>query len=125
MFELATKVKLRFSYRGEVSVEDLWDLPLTELNAIAKKTNAEIKTLEGEEDFISGVQVSKPLEFAKLRLDILKHIITVKLDERDERAKAKEKVAQKAKILELINRKQDEALQGKSLDELNLMLDSL
>lgn len=86
MFEKATKIKLRFdSNLGRLSVEDLWDLPLqttksngTSLDSIARDVYKQIK----ESDTISFVDDTKNTnEELNLKLEILKHIITVKKEE--------------------------------------------
>ena len=124
MFEKASKLKLRFSYKGLVSVEDLWDISLTELNIIAKGVNRELKEIAGEEDFISVPNSSsKARDTLQLKLDILKHIIAVKMEQRDALKASKEKAEQKQKILEIISKKQDAALENKSIEELKALLD--
>lgn len=124
MFELASKTKLRFtSAKGVLDVESLWDLPLTELNEIAKKVNTQLKQLD-DEDFITGESVvSKEKDLGQLRLDILKHIIKTKIEIRDAKKLEKEKSERKAKILEIIASKQDASLQDKSVEELFALLD--
>ena len=44
IFEVATRNKYRFPYRGQISVEDMWDLPVTELDKIFKTLNKQVKT---------------------------------------------------------------------------------
>ena len=124
MFEKASKLKLRFNYKGLVGVEDLWDISLTDLNNIAKGVNRELKEVAGEEDFIStSTASSKAREVLQLRLDILKHIIAVKIEQRDALKASKEKAEQKQKIMEIISKKQDAALENKSIEELKALLD--
>ena len=124
MFEKASKLKLRFSYKGLVSVEDLWDISLTELNTIAKGVNKELKDVAGEEDFISVPNSSsKARDILQLKLDILKHIIAVKMEQRDALKASKEKAERKQKILEIISKKQDADLENKSIEELKALLD--
>ena len=48
LFEVATRRKYRFPYRGLVAVEDLWDLRTAELDAIFKTLNAEAKKVSEE-----------------------------------------------------------------------------
>ena len=123
MFEKASRLKLRFNYKGMACVEDLWDISLNELNTIAKGINRELKDVAGEEDFISSATVtSKARDILQLKLDILKHIIAVKIEERDAIRATREKAEQKQKILEIIGKKQDAALEGKSIEELKALL---
>ena len=61
----------------------------------------------------------------QLRLDVLKHIIGVIKTERDAAAAAASKKETKQKILEIIAKKQDDALSNKSVDELKAMLETV
>jgi hypothetical protein len=97
LFEQATRQKLRFpSNRGELTVEDLWTMPLQsksgfDVDTVAKTVNSKIKELS-EDSFVS-TKPSKALAQQQLMLDVIKHVIAVRLAE----AAAKEKrVAQKA-----------------------------
>lgn len=129
-FEKAVRLKLRFSTpQGTISTEDLWDLPLTSgsasranLNAIAKGISRQLKA-EGEEDFVNPQP--KANETLQLQLDIIKHVIQTKQAENEVVATAAAKREQKARLLELIARKQDAALEGKSLEELTEMVNAL
>lgn len=128
MFEKASRLKLRFNTtKGSIGIEDLWDLPLTSrskvnLDDIAKGLSRELKQCE-EESFV--VQQSSANEILCLKFDLVKHIIGVRLEE----AKAKESQAvnqaKKDKLSRLIEQKGDEALAGKSIEELIEMRDKL
>jgi hypothetical protein len=61
----------------------------------------------------------------QLKFDIIKHIIEVRLAENEANAKARQNGEQKQRILQLIADKQDEALKGKSLEELHTMITEL
>lgn len=121
MFIKASREKMRFSYKGVLTVEDLWDLPVTELDKIYKNLNAKAKE-SAEESLLSE---STEDETLNTQIEIIKYIVSVKLDERDKAKKAKERKEQKEKIMSIIASKQDEALQGKSIDELTKLLDEL
>ena len=58
-------------------------------------------------------------------IEIIRHIVAVKQQEAEERLKAKERREQKQRIMEIMADKQDEALKGKSLDELQKILDEM
>ncbi len=123
LFQQASRLKLRFpSPVGVVSVEDLWDLPLTStrtnqanLNNIAKGVARELKA-HGEEDFVNPRSTVD--ETLQLKLDVLKHVIAVRQAENEAGRAAAERKEKKAKLLDLIAKKQDQEWEGKSLEEL-------
>lgn len=122
MFDKATRLKLRFnSNKGQLSVEQIWDLSLTALNEMAKQLNRELKAAAGEDEDFIGENTSIDSQL-QLRFDIVKHVIGVKLSERDEVRNAQERKLHNQTIMELIHKKQQEELQNKSLDELKAML---
>lgn len=130
MFEKCARLKLRFvSPQGSLTAEDLWDLPLTStranqanLNNIAKAISRQLKS-ENEEDFVNPKSGAD--EALQLALDIVKHVIQVRQAENETARASAERKEKKAKILEVIARKQDQDLEGKPLEELQEMVTSL
>lgn len=122
IFEYATRNKVRFSFRGLISVEDLWDLSLTNLDSIYKELNKQPK--QSEEESLLNIKTHED-ELLNVKIEIVKHIVSVKLAEKEAREKASVKKAQKQKIMSIIAAKQDEALQNSSIDDLQKMLDEL
>lgn len=105
-----------------ISVEDLWDLPVQQLDTVFKTLNAEKK--QSSEESLLNVQ-TKEDEVLELKIEIVKHIVTTKVAERDERNKANEKKEQKQKLMEVLARKENEELEGKSAEEIKKMLEEL
>lgn len=122
IFEVATRSKYRFPYRGQISVEDMWDLPVTELDKIFKTLNKQVKTSQ-EESLLETK--SKEDEVLETQIEIVRHIVSIKQQEANEKLREKERKVQKQRIMEIMADKQDEALKGKSIDELQKMLDEL
>ena len=123
LFETAFKQKLRFqSVKGLLTTEDLWDLPLTTLNELAKSLSKQVKEA-GEESFIEVK--SSANEKLETMFEIVKHIIKVKLAERETLKVAKENATKKAQILELIHQKKNESLASMPVEELEKMLADL
>lgn len=122
MFEYATRNKVRFPFKGLISVEDLWDLSLTNLDSIYKTLNKQVKQSEEESLLNTKTTVDKELD---VQIAIVRHIVAVKLAEQEAREKASAKKAQKQKIMAIIASKQDEALQNSSVEDLQKMLDEL
>jgi hypothetical protein len=128
MFKEASKIKLRFgTQKGQVTAEDLWDLPLTSargvsLDGIARAVNRELKSSE-EESFVTTA--SKASAELTLKLEILKDIIASKVADREaSKSKAENKV-KKAKILDILAKKQNDSLENMSEEDLKQMVKDL
>jgi hypothetical protein len=129
LFLLASRKKFRFSSeRGELTVEQLWDIPLTSrsgfsVNNIAIEVNRELKSLEEE----SFVETSKNPRRDTLRamLELLKTVISVRQEEAQKASEATERATKRQAIMAAIEAKEQEGLQSASLDDLKLQLAAL
>lgn len=122
IFEYAVRNKVRFPFKGMISVEDLWDLSVTNLDSIYKTLNKQVKQSEEESLLATKTSVDTELE---VQIAIVKHIVSVKLAEKEASEKAHAKREQKQKIMSIIATKENEALQNSSIDDLKKMLDEL
>jgi hypothetical protein len=123
-FIAAGRAKLRFSTtQGSLPIEDLWDMSLATLDTIAKHVNKLLRD-EGEESFLPSTS-NKPASLNDLRLEILKHIIDVKVQEDENRKLRAERMAKINQLQELIAQKAVEELEGKSVKELTKEIDKL
>lgn len=129
LFEFASREKLRFpSPRGQLTVEQLWDLNLTskdgfDLDVIAKAVNKELKSVT-EESFVQAKKTSQQSKH-ELSLDIVKHIIATKEKEQEAAVSRAEKKVMREKLKSIIASKQDQKLESMSEDALLKMLDSV
>ena len=119
LFIMATRKKFRFPFKGMISIEDLWDLSVQNLDNVFKTLNAEVKQVREE-----SLLTTKSTEDAELdaKIEIVKYIVKIKLEEADKKKQAAAMREQKRRIQEILANKQDEALQGKSIEELQAML---
>mgnify|MGYP003493716625 FL=1 len=122
LFENATRGKYRFSFKGSITVEDLWDLSPQNLDTIYKSLTKELKQSQEESLLVKKTEVDAVLDD---KINLVKYIVLTKLKEEDQRNKEREFKEKKQKILGLIADKQDNELQSKSIDELKDMLESL
>ena len=129
IYKKASKKKLRFSTnRGSLPVEQLWDLPKEEIRQLvikareaAKKSSGEVN--DSELSFLDSPVKTKATD-DELRFDILKDIYLTKKSSEEKAQKKAEAKANNKKILEIIARKQDEALEKKSIKDLEKLLES-
>ena len=122
MFEKAVKDNYRFPYKGQIAVEDLYDLPLGSLDTVFKTLNAEVKRTD-EESLLQTKTAEDDILATKI--EIVKYIFNEKLEEKKNRQEAAERKEKKQKIMQIIATKQDEALQNASVEDLQKMLDEL
>ena len=124
MYEKIIRNKLRFdSGKGLLTVEDLWDLPLTggkaSLDEVAKTLYRQLKSGD-DVSFVTPAQMSD--ETVQLKFDVVKRIIDVRLLENAAAATARANKEKKQRLLAIIDQKENEALLGTSLDELKAMV---
>ena len=122
MFEVATREKMRFPFKGTISVEDLWDLSVQNLDKVFKTLNSQRK--EAQEESLLNAKSSED-EVLDTQIAIVKYIFDVKLDEQATRVKAAENKEKKQKIMALMAKKDDEAMENMSREELQKLLDEL
>lgn len=122
MFEVATRNKMRFPYKGQISVEDMWDLSLAALDSVFKALNSQMKQVK-EESLLSTK--SKADETLELQIEIVKYIVSIKLAEKEAREKAAINKEMKQKIMQIKAERQDKALLEASDEELDKLLTEL
>lgn len=122
LFINATRNNYQFPFRGMINVIDLWDLSLTNLDSVFKTLNAEVKKSE-EESLLNSK--SKEDEEISNKIEIVKHIVSVKLDEKKKREDAKKNAEMRQRLLEIKAKRQDAALENMSDEDLDKALAEL
>ena len=122
LFEIATRNRYRFNYKGVMTVEDLWSLRVEDLDAIFKMLNRQKKT--ADEDSLLATKSAEDQDLAN-KIDIVRYIVSVKLAEAAERVSAAEKKAQRDKIMEIVAKQQDKALEDMGIEDLMKKLEEL
>ena len=130
LFAQASRRKLRFdSPKGLLSVEDLWDLPLRSTHAgkasldnIAIALNKELKEA-GTTSFVDDAPAGN--EELRMGFEVVLHIIEVRKAENKTEELRRINAEKKQQILSIISAKENEALAGKSIDELRELVGTL
>lgn len=131
LFAFATRNKLRFPISGSISVEDVWDLPLKakregspSLDELAQTLDDAVQTLP-RRSFVDDSEGTSEKSVAQLKLDLVLFVIDVKKREAAGKQAAVVRESQARQLDELIARKQNQELEGKSVEELRALRDSL
>lgn len=130
MFQQATRLKLRFiTSVGNLSVEDLWDLPLTttkankaSLDDVARSLHLQLQS-NADISFVNTSTTTDPT--IELSFDIVKHIIDVRLAENAAEALKKANKERKQHLLGILAQKENESLSQLSMDELRAAINAL
>lgn len=128
LFEIASRQKFRFDTpKGLLSVEDLWELPLTSANAgranlddIAKALHREIRESDSAVSFVKPTEVNTTI--LQTKFEIVKYIIDVRVTERDAQAQAADRAARKQQLLAILERRENAELESKSPEEIRAMI---
>lgn len=128
MYKIASRKKLRIqTNRGMLSVEQLWDLSKEYIGELAKAIRKRINDQKGvtgdsELDFLKpSAQTEETID--ELTFRILKDIYQTLQADEDSARRLAAKRQRNRKLLEVIARKQDQELEGKSIEELEKMLE--
>lgn len=126
IYKDASRRKLRFATnRGNLSVDQLWDLKDKEIETLIRAQYNLIKSSKTEEEelsFLSDTEVLHEDTDEKLRYQILEDIYKTKKAEREAKSNELEKKRYNEHIIELIQKKQDEELASLSIEELQKRL---
>jgi hypothetical protein len=122
IFEYAVENKLRFPYKGSVSVEDLYALTTVELDSIYKTLRREVK--KANEESLLETKSDDDVVLS-VKIDIIKRIVSKKLAQIEARNKAARNKEEKNKLLAIIAQKQEADLHNKSIEELTQMVANL
>ncbi len=129
IFEQAVKKKVRFpSHAGELTLEQLYDLPLVHkspmcLDAIAQGVSIELESL-GKHSFVSVTPDPRRGDL-ELKLDLVKHVIADKIAAREAAERRAANAEKRRKLLDAYAAKDEEELRGKSKEELLKELEAL
>jgi uncharacterized protein YfeS len=117
IFEKAVRAKLRYATdRGVVMTEDLFDISLGILNKMAMDLNKQVKA-STEENFLDDVSE----EDSRTKLAVL----NTKKEEAKSRKQAGAKKIEREKIMGILAKKQEDALENLSEDALLAKLKEL
>lgn len=129
IFEQSTRQAYRFpTVRGFVDTESLWQMPLThksgfDLDSVAKAVNAELKAVTEESFVVTSTNPNK--DHIATRLEVVKHIIAVKIAEAEAAATAAKRSQERAKLLDALDRANGKALENLSPEEIQARIDAL
>lgn len=120
MYKEASKIGLLVpTTKGNLTVTQLWQLTLPELDNLAVSLEAVCENTKSK-SFLD--KRKKEDKTSKLMFDIVLDILQTKVEEKDAATDARETKEHNQKILALIKEKQDEAFRGKTVEELEAML---
>lgn len=122
LFETASRLKLRFQYKGLLTTEDLWDLSLNELDSIFIGLNREAKASKDESLLDNKTNEDKILD---IKIDIIKYIVKVKLEENKYRLEQQQTKEKLQNILNIIDNKKNAEIENLSVEELEAMAKEL
>lgn len=129
IFEYATRNKIRFaSSRGELTIEQLWEVPLRSkddfnLNAVAQAANKALKAAS-EESFVETARTAIHVRL-ETTLEVVKHVIGVKLAEEEAAEKRAANKLEKERLLAILAEKQDGKLSALSENEIKKRIAAL
>ena len=128
LFLIASRQKFKFnSTKGLLTVEDLWDLPLqsqtgkASLDEIARELHNKLK----EDTEISFVTPKSSDTTVQQKFDIVKFIIDTRITEREAAVNERARADRRAKLMEVIERKENDNLNNMNIEDLKKLLQDM
>jgi len=122
IFEKATRLNVRFEYKGQIMLEDLWDLSLEALDSIYAKLEASSKR-SSEGSLLKTRKAEDKL--TDLKLEIVKHVFEVKQEEETNRKALAKKRQQKEFLKGVLEQKQNQQILDMPIEQIQEMMDGL
>lgn len=128
IIEKAVLKRMRFSStKGMLSVSQLAELPLQSntnisLDSVAIGIQTQLDSAVSKSFVTESTTANTAL---KEQLEVVKHVIAYRLAEKEAARNSAEKAAEKQKLLRILASKKDDALEGKSVEEIEAMIASL
>jgi hypothetical protein len=122
IFEKATRLNVRFEYKGQIMLEDLWDLSLEALDGIYTKLEASAKRSND-----GGLLKTRKAEdkLTDLKLEIVKRVFEVKQEEETNRKLLAKKRQQKDFLKGVLEQKQNQQILDMPIEKIQEMMDGL
>lgn len=114
--------RIRFPYKGNITFEDLWTLPVKELDTIYKALRL-VQKQQGEESLLNTKSAENTVIDAQI--EVVKFVVETKMQEVAEKTEAAKNKQKKEKIMQILEEKEDGQLAAKSPEELRKMLEEL
>lgn len=122
IFERAVREKTRFNFKGSISVEELWDLSLANLDTIYGNLEAELEALPKKSLLSSNSNERDEIEFKQ---EIIKYIVETKKIEIATKETERANSAKKQMLLNILEKKKNESYENMSVEELTALINSL
>lgn len=120
IYKEVTRGRVRFqTSKGELSVEQLWDLSVADLDKLAVSLQEEYKE-SGKKSFI--YKKTPKDKISKLKFDVVLDVLETKMEELESARNKKQIQDHNSKIANLIAEKQEEELKSLSVSELKRLI---
>jgi thiamine biosynthesis protein ThiC len=129
LYKFAAQHALRFdSIKGALTVEQLFDLPLTSnsgfnLDTVAKGVNAALKA--GQEESFVSTNTNPQQKVYEVALEIVKDVIATKLAANAAELARQHRTEERRRLLDALAAKKDQQLSQASVEELEAQLAAL
>lgn len=126
LFEMASQFKFRYPYKGMITTEDLWDLSPDQLDTVYKTLNKELNSIQ-EDGLIQTKSADEGVAANNLKnkLEIVKYVFVSKQQAAELARMAAENAMKRKRIMEILAKKQDDALENMSEEDLKAALAEL